>query len=141
LLQGEGDTVTAKVLPDQPGTVVIESIVGDDGRLSLNAADNCVGIAAMETLKLLGSPSCGVSLTLHKVGAVWLSQPTRAHWRGGIKAGNCLGTAAMEILKTAGQPFVWCVTHSQHCKDGKQGGVLNPLICVTPAFLPPNHVH
>lgn len=78
MLQGEGDTVTAKVLPDQPGTVVIESIVGDDGRLSLNAADNCVGIAAMETLKLLGSPSCGVSLTLHKVGAVWLS---KAHTR------------------------------------------------------------
>lgn len=65
--QGEGDTVTAKVLPDQPGQVVIESIVGDGGRLSLVAADNCVGIAAMETLKLLGSPSCGVSLTLNKV--------------------------------------------------------------------------
>lgn len=55
------------MLKDQPGKVVIESITGDNGRLSLDPADNCVGIAAMETLKLLGSPSCGVSLTLHKV--------------------------------------------------------------------------
>lgn len=65
--QGEGDTVTARVLPDQPGVVVIDSITGDNGRLSLVAADNCVGIAAAETLKLLGSPTCGVGLTLHKV--------------------------------------------------------------------------
>jgi homoserine kinase len=55
------------VLRDQPGKVVIESIVGDNGRLSLDPADNCIGIAATETLKLLGNPSCGVSLTLHKV--------------------------------------------------------------------------
>lgn len=46
--------------------VVIEAIHGDGGRLSLDPADNCVGIAAAETLKLLGSPSCGVALTLHK---------------------------------------------------------------------------
>jgi homoserine kinase len=59
--------VTAKVLRDQPGKVVIESIVGENGRLSLDPADNCIGIAATETLKLLGNPSCGVSLTLHKV--------------------------------------------------------------------------
>ncbi|WIA14891.1 hypothetical protein OEZ85_001607 [Tetradesmus obliquus] len=65
-VEGDGDTVTAKVLRDQPGKVVIESIVGDNGRLSLDPADNCIGIAATETLKLLGNPSCGVSLTLHK---------------------------------------------------------------------------
>jgi homoserine kinase len=67
ILQGDGDTVTAKVLRDQPGKVVIESIVGDNGRLSLEPSDNCIGIAATETLKLLGNPSCGVSLKLHKV--------------------------------------------------------------------------
>lgn len=67
-MQGAGDTVTARVLPDQPGVVVIESIEGDEGRLSLVAADNCVGIAALETLAMLGQPSCGVSLTLKKVG-------------------------------------------------------------------------
>ena len=66
-LQGEGDTVKARVLPDQPGKVVIDKIEGDNGRLSLNAADNCIGIAAIETLKLIGQPSCGVALTLHKV--------------------------------------------------------------------------
>ena len=67
VLQGEGDTVTATVLPGRPGEVVIESIEGDAGRLSLEAEKNCAGIAALETLKLLGgSPSCGVSLRLHK---------------------------------------------------------------------------
>lgn len=65
--QGDGDTVTARVLPGEPGKVVIESITGDGGRLSLSAADNCIGIAAIETLKLLGQPSCGIALTLNKV--------------------------------------------------------------------------
>lgn len=65
--QGEGDVVTASVLPGRPGEVVIESIEGDGGRLPLEAEKNCVGIAAIETLKLLGQPSCGVSLRLQKV--------------------------------------------------------------------------
>jgi hypothetical protein len=73
-LQGEGDTVTARVLPDQPGVVEIEKIEGDGGRLSLKADDNCVGIAAKETLKLIGQPTCGVALTLHKVR--WRRQET-----------------------------------------------------------------
>ena len=68
VLQGEGDTVTARVLLERPGEVVIDSIEGDGGRLSLEAAKNCAGIAALETLKLLGQTSCGVSLRLHKVG-------------------------------------------------------------------------
>jgi homoserine kinase len=63
--------VTARVLPDQPGRVVIEGITGDGGRLSLDPANNCVGIAAAETLKLLGNTSCGVSLTLNKVCRAW----------------------------------------------------------------------
>jgi homoserine kinase len=65
-VEGEGDTVTATVLPDQPGKVVVESITGDGGRLSLEAAENCAGIGAVEVLKQLGNPSCGVSLKLHK---------------------------------------------------------------------------
>ncbi|KAF8056371.1 hypothetical protein HT031_006370 [Scenedesmus sp. PABB004] len=65
-VEGDGDTVTARVLKDQPGAVVIEAIRGDGGRLSLDPSDNCIGIAASETLKLLGSPSCGVALTLDK---------------------------------------------------------------------------
>ena len=39
---------------------------GDGGRLSLVAAENCAGIAALETLKLLGRTSCAVGLTLRK---------------------------------------------------------------------------
>jgi homoserine kinase len=66
-VQGEGDTVTATALPDRPGHVEIESIEGDGGRLTLEAPKNCVGIAAIETLKLIGQTSCGVSLRLQKV--------------------------------------------------------------------------
>jgi homoserine kinase len=76
LPQGEGDTVSARVLPDEPGRVVIERIEGDNGRLSLVAEENCIGIAALETLRLMGQPSCGVALTLHKArcrGGQWRS--------------------------------------------------------------------
>ena len=59
--------MTATALADSPGKIVIESIEGDGGRLSLDPAKNCVGIAATETLRLLGgSPSCGVSIKLQK---------------------------------------------------------------------------
>jgi len=64
--------------------VLIEAIEGDGGRLSLVAAENCAGIAALETLKLFGAdrPRCGVGIRLHKArsgaaravllqGAVW----------------------------------------------------------------------
>lgn len=60
--------MTARVLEGRPGEVVIDSIEGDGGRLSLVAAENCVGIAALETLRLMQrQPACGVSLTLKKV--------------------------------------------------------------------------
>ncbi len=80
--QGGGDTVIAKVLPNQPGKVVIEKIEGDKGRLSLDPAKNCIGIAATETLKLIGQVSCGVSLTLHKVSTGGCT--------GGRTGGRCL---------------------------------------------------
>ena len=57
----------ATVLPDRPGHVEVASIEGDGGRLTLEASKNCVGIAAIETLKLLGQTSCGVTLRLQKV--------------------------------------------------------------------------
>lgn len=67
--QGGGDTVVARAIPGKPGEVVIDAITGDGGRLSLDPAKNCIGVAATETLKLLGSAvSCGVGLTLQKVG-------------------------------------------------------------------------
>ena len=66
-VDGQGDIVTATVLPDRPGEVIIESIEGDGGRLTLEPSKNCIGIAAIETLKLLaGAPSCGVTLRLKK---------------------------------------------------------------------------
>ena len=67
-MQGEGDTVTAIAQPDsEPGSIVIDSISGDGGRLALEPDQNCIGIAARETLKLLPSPpSCGITLQLHK---------------------------------------------------------------------------
>lgn len=69
-LQGDGDVVTARVLPDKPGEVVISEISGDGGRLPLKASENCVGIAAIEALKLIGDVSCGVELCLDKVGYI-----------------------------------------------------------------------
>ena len=49
------------------GAVAIDGITGDNGRLSLNPASNCIGVAARETLALLpGAPACGVRLRLHK---------------------------------------------------------------------------
>jgi homoserine kinase len=67
-MQGQGDTVTA--IADEsaePGSVMIEQIVGDGGRLSLKIEENCVGIAARETLRLTEAElSCGVRLRLHK---------------------------------------------------------------------------
>lgn len=67
-VDGDGDVVVARALPNQPpGTLVIESIEGDNGRLSLIPSDNCVGIAAAETLRLMGAmPSCGIGLSLKK---------------------------------------------------------------------------
>ena len=67
-MKGEGDIVIAEAVDWLPsGEVIIHSITGDDGRLPLIAANNCVGIAAIETIKLLGNIDCGVALTLQKV--------------------------------------------------------------------------
>jgi len=84
-VEGGGDTVIAKVIPDKPGQVVIEKIEGDKGRLSLDPAKNCIGIAATETLKLIGQVSCGVSLTLHK----------------GLPLGSGLGSSAASAAAAA----------------------------------------
>lgn len=106
--QGEGDTVKARVLPDQPGKVVIDKIEGDNGRLSLVATDNCIGIAAIETLKLIGQPSCGVALTLHKVrprqrapSAISATLPARAAPIG-LPAGAELGGAEFGTRRRSG---------------------------------------
>jgi len=105
-VEGEGDTVIAKVLPNEPGKVVIERIEGDGGRLGLDPATNCVGIAAAETLKLIGQPSCGVSLTLHK----------------GLPLGSGMGSSAASAAAAA-----WAVNGLFGCPVSKDQLVLAGL--------------
>ena len=85
-VEGQGDVVTATVRPDLPGgSVHITSMTGDNGRLSLDAAKNCCGIAASATLKLLGVSSCGVSLECTK----------------GLPLGSGLGSSAASAAAAA----------------------------------------
>lgn len=65
-VEGQGDVVEARLRPDLPGKVIIEDITGEGGRLSRVAEENCCGIGAIETLKLLGVSDMGVSLCLQK---------------------------------------------------------------------------
>lgn len=62
-IDGLGDWVT--VTPRNDSTVVIESVEGDGGRLSRDAAKNTAGIAAQEALRLMESKR-GVNLKLRK---------------------------------------------------------------------------
>lgn len=75
--QGEGDVVTARVLPDRPGKVVIEGIEGDGGRLSLDAPKNCVGaLAAAAPATLCPAAvlaACVLSMLLRS--SWWLLRP------------------------------------------------------------------
>lgn len=58
--------MTARILPDLPGQVIIEGCDGDGGKLSLEAPKNCSGIAAIEVMKMIGKTSVGVGLTIKK---------------------------------------------------------------------------
>lgn len=78
--------VVARALPDKPGQVVIEKIEGDNGRLTLDPTKNCIGIAAQETLRLVGNVSCGVSLSLQKVCALC------------VRAGPCLSLLLLQMV-------------------------------------------
>ncbi|KAF5843025.1 ribosomal protein S5 domain 2-type protein [Dunaliella salina] len=84
-VEGGGDVVVARALPDKPGQVVIEKIDGDNGRLTLDPTKNCIGIAASETMKLIGNVSFGVSLTLQK----------------GLPLGSGLGSSAASAAAAA----------------------------------------
>lgn len=76
----------ATALEGEPGVVRISGITGDGGRLPLDAAKNCVGIAAAETLRLLedalGPLSAGVSLHLDKAcpSPASYRPPARISW-------------------------------------------------------------
>ncbi len=60
---GCGDLVEARRI--KKSGVVIESIVGDEGRLPLDPKKNTVGVAAQATLDIIGTTD-GVALKLHK---------------------------------------------------------------------------
>jgi len=63
-LEGPRDTVRAELTDD--GEVTIVAIVGDEGRLSLDVADNCVGVVARHVLDRFAEPGTGVRLWLDK---------------------------------------------------------------------------
>jgi homoserine kinase len=67
------------------GTIVIDAISGDGGRLSLDADDNCAGIAAKATLELLGVTDVAIALTLEK----------------GLPLGSGLGSSAASAAAAA----------------------------------------
>lgn len=81
-LDGPGDTVTAR--RGGPGGVTIDRITGDDGRLPLDAAKNCAGIAAQATLELAGLQA-DIELELHK----------------GLPIGSGLGSSAASAAAAA----------------------------------------
>jgi homoserine kinase len=83
---GPGDTVVATALPGRPGVLEIEGITGDGGRLSLDPAANCCGIAARETLRLMArAQTAGVSLRVEK----------------GLPLGSGLGSSAASAAAAA----------------------------------------
>jgi len=85
-VEGQGDVVTVTHAPALPGGgVLVSSVSGDGGRLSLSAQDNCCGIAAAATLQLLGVRSGGVSLALRK----------------GLPLGSGLGSSAASAAAAA----------------------------------------
>ncbi|CAM6071093.1 unnamed protein product [Sphagnum tenellum] len=85
-VNGLGDLVTAQVCETVPaGDIMIESITGDEGRLSCVSGENCAGIAGKATLELLGVQSVGISLTLHK----------------GLPLGSGLGSSAASAAAAA----------------------------------------
>lgn len=63
-IEGMGDWVSV-TLRDEPG-IVIESITGDDNKLSLDATQNTAGVAAQEALRLIGASGVGLSLRIRK---------------------------------------------------------------------------
>lgn len=98
-VEGQGDYVCARPLVGRPGTVIIEGIHGDEGRLSLLPEDNCIGVAAMEALKAMPAVETGVSLFLKK----------------GMPLGSGLGSSAASAAAA-----VWAVNTLFGCPLSKE---------------------
>lgn len=144
-LQGQGDTVEARILEGNPGKVVIEEIIGDGGRLKKDPEENCCGIAALETLAMLpgGPPSCGVSLRLHKglplgsgMGSS-ASSAAAACWAVNNLFGNVLSKEQLVLAGLKSEAMV-SGYHADNIAPALMGGfVLIRCAAVISAFVPP----
>ena len=93
-MEGRGDTVVARPLEVSSGSlerVVIEKIDGDQGRLSLEADNNCAGIAAWETLQLIEK----------EVGSLAKGVGVRLELEKGLPLGSGLGSSAASAAAAA----------------------------------------
>src|SRR5947208_5476167 len=93
-LEAPGDEVTARVAP---AGVVIDEIVGDEGRLPRDAGRNTAGVAAQALLTHLGERR-GVALTIRK--GLPLSSGL-----GGSAASAVAAVVAVDALLDAGTPL------------------------------------
>src|SRR5438270_6840438 len=93
-LEAPGDEVTARVAP---AGVVIDEIVGDEGRLPRDAGRNTAGVAAQALLTHLGERR-GVALTIRK--GLPLSSGL-----GGSAASAVAAVVAVDALFDAGTPL------------------------------------
>jgi homoserine kinase len=108
-IDGLGDWVTATLRDD--GQVVIESMEGDGGKLSLDATKNTAGIAAQEALRLMES-TYGVTLSLRKglplgsgLGSSGASAAAAA-WAVNILHGQPLGKTELLLAGLAAEASV-----------------------------------
>ena len=93
-MEGRGDTVVARPLEVSSGSlerVVIDKIDGDQGRLSLEADNNCAGIAAWETLQLIEK----------EVGSLAKGVGVRLELEKGLPLGSGLGSSAASAAAAA----------------------------------------
>ncbi|MEO1088188.1 MAG: hypothetical protein AAFY88_28480, partial [Acidobacteriota bacterium] len=67
-VDGPGDLVTAE-RKDTPGVEILE-IIGDDGRLPLEAERNTAGVAVAALLQDVGAQDAGVALRLERQATV-----------------------------------------------------------------------
>ena len=138
-VDGAGDTVTVVPLPGKAGLVEIASITGDGGRLPLDGATNCCGVAAAHTLRLLGNPDVGVRLTIDKV---WNGgEAMGERWSGGTRGMRCRPRSLMRRgVARCDAPYPALLSPS-HMHTRAPHPTLHPLLFraspSVPAWAPP----
>lgn len=124
--QGDGDTVIATAdRSAPPGHITIDAITGDNGRLSLQPAHNCIGIAARETLALFsGVTTCGLRLKLHKglpLGSGMGSSAASA-------AAACVAVNELFGSPLAKEELVFAALQSEACVSGFHADNVAPAL-------------